>query len=203
MKKALWSSVLCLLWGSAQAAPIKHESNQAAFLLEYSKGADLEQFGVGLGIHPTDARSGFGGLYYGEKTLRQDIRTDIQTLGFRGFSTEGGVDDPRGADLTLAISRTETNEGYQRSGFSARAIMYTPIAHRTTWFVGADLRPTFLSFDWSNDVLTEIGLEAGINVRLLDDLALYGLYYHETRWLDDLSTKRFASGVAAGINWVW
>lgn len=203
MNKALLSSALCLLCCGADAATVKNETDQAAVLLEYSAGADMEQFGVGVGIHPVDTRSGFGGLYYGEKTLRQNVHTTIQTLGFRGFSTEGGIDDPRGADLTLGLSRTETDAGYKRSGFSARAVLYTPIMARTTWFIGADLRPTFLSFDWHNDVLTEIGVETGVNVRLMDDLALYGFYYHETRWLDDLSTQRFGGGVAAGLNWVW
>ncbi|MBM6549500.1 hypothetical protein [Marinomonas ostreistagni] len=203
MKQAALGSVMCLLLGSAQATTTQTHTSNAAFLLEYSKGAELEQFGVGVGVHPEDARSGFGGLYYSEKILRQSSKTELQTLGFRGFSTEGGVDDPRGADITLGLSRTETDTGYKRSGFSARAMLYTPIMARTTWYIGADVRPTFLSFDWHNDVLSEVGFETGINVRLLDDLSLYGFYYHETRWLDDLSTDMFGAGVAAGVNWVW
>lgn len=203
MKKTFIGSAFCLLFSSTEAATTHSHTQQTALLFEYSRGAELEQLGVGVGVHPQGARSGFGGLYYSEKTLEHDQDVEFQTLGFRGFSTEGGVDDPRGADLMLGISRTEIEGDYKRTGFSARGMLYTPIFSRTTWYIGADLRPTFLSFDWHTEVLSEIGFETGINVRLLDNLSLYGFYYNETRWLDDLTTDTFGGGVAAGINWVW
>lgn len=203
MKRVSIGLSALLLLGHAHGATHHTESTDSAFLLEYSRGADLEQVGLGFGIHPQNTASGFGGLYYGEKKLNQGFKTDIQTLGFRGFSTEGGVDDPRGADITLAISRTESKNGYKRTGFSGRGILHIPVYQRATWFIGADMRPTFLSFDWHNDVLSEIGFESGLNVRLLDDLSAYITYYHETRLNDDFSTSRFGQGVSAGFNLVW
>ncbi len=212
MKKAFLLLGISVLVMPAQAATRQVESNGTAVLFEASGGAGISQFGLGLGIQPEDARSGFGGLYFESTTLddRQTLsgrslgnhETTIKTLGIRGFSVQGNDDEPIGADVTFGLSQTKT-EGYDRTGMSARAAFYFPVMEKTTWYAGLDVRPKLLSFDWSADVLMELGFDAGVDVRVLPNLGLYAYYYYENMLTDDFDSWFLGSGVAAGLSWVW
>lgn len=202
MKKIISVVGLLLCTNAAVAATNTVEKSVGTLLFEASVGADYSQFGVGLGIKPENNRSGFGGLYYEEIELDQGQGADIQSLGFRGFSVEGVDDESRGADIIMGLSKTRFGR-YERTGFSARALIYMPLMTNTTWFIGGDIRPTFLSFDWDNDEITELGLQIGIDARLSKNIGLYGKYFHESIISDDFKEQRLGNGLVAGINIVW
>ncbi|SBT18446.1 hypothetical protein MGA5115_02577 [Marinomonas gallaica] len=202
MKKIISVVGLSLCANAAVAATETVENNVSTLLFEASAGADYSQFGLGIGIKPENNRSGFGGLYYEQVELKHRFETDIKTLGFRGFSVEGVGEEARGADITMGLSKTVSGD-YKRTGFSARGLLHMPLFVNTTWFVGGDVRPTFLSFDWDNDALTELALQIGVDTRLAKNIGLYAKYYHESLILDDFEEHRLGSGFVAGINVVW
>ncbi|RDL43100.1 hypothetical protein DN730_16520 [Marinomonas piezotolerans] len=193
---------------AAQAATTHVENNGTATFLELSRGPDVSKFGVGLGIKPDNNRPGFGGLYFSQTEFKNTSESygqsnaTIQTLGIRGFSIQGADDEEVGADMTLGLSHTKVQD-YQRTGLSAKATVYLPVINRVTWYLGLALRPTFLSIDWDPDILTEVGFDTGIDVRLLPNLGLNTYYYHESMLTNDLESRNLSSGVAMGINWVW
>ncbi|MAF16729.1 MAG: hypothetical protein CMG93_12195 [Marinomonas sp.] len=202
MKQLLGVLGLTLATSMASAATKTVENNVGTLLLEGSVGSEYSQFGVGLGIKPENNRPGFGGLYYEQVDLDHGVGTRIQLLGFRGFSVEGNGEDPRGADITLGLSRTEHGD-YKRTGLSGKAALFVPLTQKLTWTVGGDIRPTFLSFDWNNDVLTEFAVKAGLDWRLMDNLGVFGHYYHEGILSDSFDEERLGNGVVAGFNLVW
>ncbi|SBS27035.1 hypothetical protein MAQ5080_00710 [Marinomonas aquimarina] len=202
MKRILGMLGLTLCASMASAATNTVENEVGTLLLEASAGADYTQFGVGIGIKPENNRPGFGGLYYEQVELDHGLETDIKMIGFRGFSVEGSSEDPRGADITMGLSQTERG-AYKRTGLSAKATLFMPIMSDVTWFIGGDVRPTFLSVDWDNDVFTELGLKVGVDWRLIRNLGVYGHYYHESIISDDFEEERLGSGFVAGVNLVW
>lgn len=193
---------LTLCASMATAATNTVENNVGTLLLEASAGADYSQFGVGIGIKPENNRPGFGGLYYEQVELDHGVGADIKLIGFRGFSVEGSSADPRGADITMGVSRTESGD-YKRTGLSGKATLFMPLVQGVTWFVGGDLRPTFLSVDWDNDVLTELALKVGVDWRVMKNIGFYGHYFHDSIISDDFEEERLGNGFVAGVNLVW
>ncbi|CUB02644.1 hypothetical protein [Marinomonas fungiae] len=202
MKRVFGVLGLTLCATMASAATNTVENKVGTLLLEGSSGTDYSQFGVGIGIKPENNRPGFGGLYYEQVELEHGIGADIKLLGFRGFSVEGSSDDPRGADITMGLSQTESGD-YKRTGLSAKATIFMPVMKDITWYIGGDIRPTFLSVDWDNDVLTELGLKVGIDWRVVKNIGVFGHYYHESIVSDDFDERRLGNGVVAGVNLVW
>lgn len=202
MKRKFGILGLTLCASMAGAATNTVENKVGTLLLEGSAGVDYTQFGVGIGIKPENNRPGFGGLYYEQVELDHGVGTDIKLIGFRGFSVEGTSEDPRGADITMGVSQTVSGD-YKRTGLSGKATLFMPLAEHMTWFVGGDLRPTFLSVDWENDVLTELALKVGVDWRVTKNIGLYGHYYHDSIISDDFEEERLGSGFVAGMNLVW
>lgn len=186
----------------AVAATETVENEVGTVLLEASAGQDLSQFGIGLGIKPENNRPGFGGLYYEQIELDHGIDTDIKLIGFRGFSVEGTSEEPRGADITMGLSQTKRGD-YKRTGLSGKATLFMPVTQSMTWFVGGDIRPTFLSIDWENNVLAELGLKVGMDMRLMKNVGVFAQYYHESILSDNLDEERLGNGFIAGLNLVW
>lgn len=202
MQKWLGILGLSLCASMVSAATSTVENNVGTLLLESSVGSDYTQYGIGIGIKPENNRPGFGGLYYEQIELEHGLGTDIKTLGFRGFSIEGSSDDPRGADITMGISQTR-HGAYKRTGLSGKATIFMPLSSAFTWYVGGDIRPTFLSVDWDSEVFTELGMKLGIDWRVMRNFGVYGHYYHESIITDDFDEERLGNGFVAGFNLVW
>ncbi|WCN08592.1 hypothetical protein [Marinomonas mediterranea] len=186
--------------------------SETTFMAEYQTGSDIDFWSVGLGVQPNDQPGSFGGIFYSKMTLNDEQsfegtslgerETTIDSFGVRGFSVSGTGDSPYGADMRIALSETKT-QGYSRTGVEIGANFYGPLSGRLTWFCGATLRPEFLSFDWNSDVITEIGVNVGVDYRPIPGVGLFAKYYYENMLTDDLDSWNLGSGALIGLNLVF
>lgn len=206
MKRVICCLPIILLAGNALAAVKYQETRQAAFLLDYAKGADYARLGIGLGLGAQVHGAGFGGAYY-ENLSFGHSDMNIQSLGVRGFKTQGNTDSDMGADLMLALSQTtltsDKQDSYKRTGLSGRAVFHVPVWGSVTAFLGAELRPEWLSFNWDSAMFAEVGFVAGEDWRLQDNLSIYLHYHYQGMLNGDMTTQKLSSGSVVGLHWVW
>ncbi|TPE47742.1 hypothetical protein FJM67_14145 [Maribrevibacterium harenarium] len=196
--------------GGLQAREVQQEDG--AYLITLGAGQVNELYEIGIGIKPTDGRAGFGGLVFKRQSFNDqqtlagkslgEQETTITSLGVRGFAIQVDSESNKGADLTFAVSQTQTGD-YERTGMDIRGLFYAPIAPSVSWFAGASLRPEFLSFDWNTASFSELGLEAGIDWRLTPALGISGGYHREMIITDDLESWLLADGLEFSLQLIW
>ncbi|TDO99412.1 hypothetical protein DFP79_0394 [Marinomonas balearica] len=208
----MFIGVMAVSVASTSWAVERREESNSTFMAEYQTGSDIEAWSLGLGVQPSDQPGSFGGIFYSQMTLNDEQsfegvslgerETTINSLGVRGFSVNGTGDSSYGADMRIALSETKT-QNYSRTGLEIGADFYSPLAKGLTWFGGMTLRPEFLSFDWNSDVITEIGVNVGLDYRPVSGVGIFAKYYYENMLTDNLDSWNLGSGTLIGVNLVF
>lgn len=177
---------------------------EPSILFEAAAGSGIGHYEVGVDFQQ-DVALAFGGLYlsstkYDVTGLEKDAT--MTGIGIRGIQLSSQEKDLVGVDLHLGLNKTKVGD-YSRSGFEIAMTFYENMSKNSSFLLGVAFRPEFLSFDWSTDVATEFGFEAGVNYNINQKINLFSKYYYETLVDNDFDSNVIDDGVLVGFTFIF
>ncbi|EAQ67308.1 NAD(+) synthetase [Marinomonas sp. MED121] len=191
--------------GTLFGVEVENETSfyQPDYLLELAYGPDMTHIELGMDFQKEQSL-GFAGLYLSrtEYDMTGADTATMTAIGIRGLKYSSSKDDTVGADLHLGINQTKAGD-YERSGVEFSLNFYESLTEDTSLLLGFSFRPEFLAFDWNEGVITESGLEFGVNHKFNSQTNLFAKYYYENLWQDNISSDRIDDGLLVGFNYLF
>lgn len=205
----LLAALLCIECFGAEPLKKGQVVTQTGFyaptvLLEAAAGTSMSHYELGLDFQ-NETNLGFAGLYLSQTNydvLGLSDDASMTAIGIRGWQFSSQEEDLIGVDLHLGINRTEVGD-YDRTGLEIDMSFYENVSQNTSILLGFTFRPEFLSFDWSTSIVSEAGLEVGLNYQWKQSLNLYSKYYHETLIDEEADTFRIDDGLLLGAVFIF
>ncbi|TBR44361.1 hypothetical protein CBF23_003320 [Marinomonas agarivorans] len=177
---------------------------QPSVLLELALGSGASHYEIGVDFQQ-DVALGFGGLYVSQDQYKVHGLNEDATMagiGIRGLQFSSLEEDLIGVDLHMGFNRTKVGN-YARTGFELAMSFYENVSQNTSILLGISLRPEFLSFDWSTDIVSEFGLEAGVNYNIGNTFNAFAKYYYEALANEDFDTEVIDDGLLFGVTYIF
>lgn len=168
------ASLSLLLLASALPSYAQSENVMvpASGLLRVETGK-LDNYLISVGHIPNGVAGKYSGVFYSAQEITEN--RDIESIGIIAYNLSNLTSSKWGGEATVSLSETK-DVSYERTGFEFGLVLHHYLLNNLNAFVGLDIRPTILSFDWNDDFVSETTSKVGLNYNLFQSVNIYGQY---------------------------